>query len=203
MVEIAKALVRQPRLIIMDEATSALAAREVEQLYRIIRQLRNRGLAVLYISHRMHEIAALADVCSVFRNGKHIDTFPMTSRTTAQIVPMMIGRDVTRAYPPKPGANGATANHGSSKMIEVAKGSSVPALEVKGLHWERVLNGISLTVGKGEIVGLGGLDGQGQTELLLALFGVLRRVAGEVRTNGVRPRSITPGKQKRPRLEWL
>ena len=196
MVEIAKALVRQPRLIIMDEATSALAAREVEQLYRIIHQLRNRGLAVLYISHRMHEIAALADICSVFRNGKHIDTFPMTSRTTAQIVPMMIGRDVTRAYPPKPGSNGATANHGSSKMIEVAKGSSVPALEVKGLHWERVLNGISLTVGKGEIAGLGGLDGQGQTELLLALFGVLRGVAGEVRTNGVRPSLDHPRQAK-------
>ena len=76
MVEIAKALVRQPRLIIMDEATSALTAKDVEQLYKVIRQLRDRGLAILYISHRMHEIAALADICSVFRNGRHIDTFP-------------------------------------------------------------------------------------------------------------------------------
>jgi ribose transport system ATP-binding protein len=77
MVEIAKALVRQPRLIIMDEATSALTAKDVEQLYKVIRQLRDRGLAILYISHRMHEIAAVADICSVFRNGRHIDTFPM------------------------------------------------------------------------------------------------------------------------------
>src|SRR6202040_1144358 len=74
MVEIAKALVRQPRLIIMDEATSALTAKNVEQLYKIIRQLRDRGIAILYISHRMQEIAALADTCSVFRNGRHIDT---------------------------------------------------------------------------------------------------------------------------------
>jgi len=197
MVEIAKALVRQPRVVIMDEATSALATRDVEQLYRIIRQLRDRGLAILYISHRMHEIAALADICSVFRNGKHIDTFPMTSRTTAQIVAMMIGRDVTRAYPPKPSSNGAAAaDHGRPGVIKVPTGSSVPALEVKDLRWERALNGISLAVGKGEIVGLGGLDGQGQTDLLLALFGVLRGVAGEVRTNGVRPTLDHPRQAK-------
>ena len=106
MVEIAKALVREPRLIIMDEATSALTAKDVDQLYQVIRQLRDRGLAILYISHRMHEIAALADTCSVFRNGRHIDTFPMATRTTAEIVPLMIGRDVNRAYPPKPHSNG-------------------------------------------------------------------------------------------------
>src|ERR1700749_3374186 len=71
MVEIAKALVRKPRLIIMDEATSALTAKDVEQLHKVIRQLRDRGIAILYISHRMHEIAALADTCSGFRNGRH------------------------------------------------------------------------------------------------------------------------------------
>src|ERR1700680_305495 len=109
MVEIAKALVRQPRLIIMDEATSALTAKDVEQLYQVIRHLRDRGLAILYISHRMQEIAALADTCSVFRNGRHIDTFPPGSRTTAEIVPLMIGRDVTRAYPPKPTSDGNAA----------------------------------------------------------------------------------------------
>src|ERR1700722_12429501 len=102
MVEIAKALVRQPRLIIMDEATSALTAKDVEKFYKVIRQLRDRVLAILYISHRMQEIAALADICSVFRNGRHIDTFPMSARTTAEIIPLMIGRDVNRAYPPKP-----------------------------------------------------------------------------------------------------
>jgi ribose transport system ATP-binding protein len=182
MVEIAKALVRQPRLIIMDEATSALTAKDVEQLYQVIRQLRDRGLAILYISHRMHEIAALADICSVFRNGRHIDTFPMATRTTAEIVPLMIGRDVNRAYPPKPTSNGTASNIPGG--IEVESRSPVSALEIISLSWEHVLNGISLAVAKGEIVGLGGLDGQGQSELLLALFGVLRRIDGKVLING-------------------
>src|ERR1700722_8019603 len=182
MVEIAKALVRQPRLIIMDEATSALTAKDVEQLYKVIRQLRDRGLAILYISHRMHEIAAVADTCSVFRNGRHIDTFPMATRTTAEIVPLMIGGEVFRVYPPKPTSNG-TAGRIPERM-DVRTHSPVSALEVINLSWEHVLNGISLTVAKGEIVGLGGLDGQGQSELLLALFGVLRGVDGKVLING-------------------
>src|SRR5580704_7177545 len=184
MVEIAKALVRQPRLMIMDEATSALTAKDVEQLYKVIRQLRDRGLAILYISHRMHEIAAVADICSVFRNGRHIDTFPMSTRTAAQIVPLMIGRDVNRAYPAKPISNQIEGS--IPERMEVEPRWPV-ALEVINLNWEHVLNGISLSVAKGEIVGLGGLDGQGQSELLLALFGVLRGVAGKVLINGLQP----------------
>lgn len=203
MVEIAKALVRQPRLIIMDEATSALTARDVEQLYKVIRQLRDQGLAILYISHRMHEIAALADVCSVFRNGRHIDTFPMASRTTAEIVPLMIGREVSRAYPAKLIANtaagtmpGGTGVEPSAPAISKQQRAERPALEVINLSWEQVLNGISLTVGKGEIVGLGGLDGQGQSELLLALFGVLRGVEGKVLINGQQPSINHPRQAK-------
>ena len=194
MVEIAKALVRQPRLIIMDEATSALTAKDVEQLYKVIRQLRDRGLAILYISHRMHEIAALADICSVFRNGRHIDTFPMATRTAAEIVPLMIGRDVNRAYPPKATSHGAVG--GGPGRINVEPNPPVSALEVISLSWEHVLNGISLTVGKGEIVGLGGLDGQGQSELLLALFGVLRGVEGQVLINGTQPSINHPRQAK-------
>ena len=182
MVEIAKALVRQPRLIIMDEATSALTAKDVEQLYAVIRQLRDRGLAILYISHRMQEIAALADICSVFRNGRHIDTFPMSTRTTAEIIPLMIGRDLNRAYPPK--LISIETASGVSGRMEAESRSPISALQMTSLSWEHVLNGISLAVAKGEIVGLGGLDGQGQSELLLALFGVLRGVDGEVLING-------------------
>src|SRR3984957_9571086 len=193
MVEIAKALVRQPRLMIMDEATSALTAKDVEQLYKVIRQLRDRGLAILYISHRMHEIAALADICSVFRNGRHIDTFPMSTRTAAQIVPLMIGRDVNRAYPAKPISNQIEGS--IPERMEVEPRWPV-ALEVINLNWEHVLNGISLAVAKGEIVGLGGLDGQGQSELLLALFGVLRGVDGEVLINGTQSSIDHPGQAK-------
>jgi ribose transport system ATP-binding protein len=181
MVEIAKALVRDPRLIIMDEATSALTARDVEQLYRIIRELRDRGLAVLYISHRMPEISAIADICSVFRNGKHIDTFPMASRTTEEIVPMMIGRELARAYPAKVDTNGASQLDPARHKPEAEL-----LLEIKNLTWSNALRGISLRLAPGEIVGLGGLDGQGQDELLLALFGVLRGLEGEVFVDGRR-----------------
>ncbi|MBV8901497.1 MAG: ATP-binding cassette domain-containing protein [Verrucomicrobia bacterium] len=189
MVEIAKALVRQSRLIIMDEATSALTARDVDQLYKIIRQLRDRGLAILYISHRMHEIAALADTCSVFRNGKHIATFPMAGKTTAEIVPLMIGREVAQAYPPRGARTAYVSSGGDRRSMDVETRPEVPALDVRNFRWERVLNGVSLGVKKGEIVGLGGLDGQGQSALLLALFGVLRGVEGELLIDGL-PRSI-------------
>jgi ribose transport system ATP-binding protein len=194
MVEIAKALVRQPRLIIMDEATSALTARDVEQLYRVIRGLRDNGLAVLYISHRMPEISALADVCSVFRNGKHIETFPMGSKTTAEIVPLMIGREIARAYPPRSSTDGASA--GEDNPPDQHLSTAIPRLEVKNLSWGNVLNNISLQVRPGEIIGLGGLDGQGQNELLLGLFGVLRGVSGEVLINGHRTHIEHPRQAK-------
>src|ERR1700757_810233 len=187
MVEIAKALVRNPRLIIMDEATSALTARDVEHLYRIVRALRDQGVAVLYISHRMPEISALADICSVFRNGKHIETFPMSSRTTEEIVPMMIGREVARAYPKKnESPTQSTPSHAEPQTPNAERQTQTPLLEIKDLTWYQTLTGISLKLAAGEIVGLGGLDGQGQSELLLALFGVLRGLTGEVYIDGRR-----------------
>ncbi len=105
MVEIAKALGRDPKLLILDEATSALTAADVERVYGILHGLRDEGLSLLYISHRMHEIEELADTCSVFRNGRHIDTFPKGARTDEQIVQMMIGREWRNVYPPKPVRN--------------------------------------------------------------------------------------------------
>jgi ribose transport system ATP-binding protein len=169
MVEIAKALGRNPRLLILDEATSALTAADVEKVYAILRGLREQGLGLLYISHRMHEIEALADTCSVFRNGQHIDTFAKGARSADEIVRMMIGREMRSVYPPK-SLRGTT--------------TEPPALAVHALGWDDRLTDITLTVGKGEIVGVGGLDGQGQRELLLALFGVLRGVTGSVAVDG-------------------
>ncbi len=199
MVEIAKALVRNPRLIIMDEATSALTARDVDHLYRIVRGLRHQGVAVLYISHRMPEISALADICSVFRNGKHIETFPMSSRTTEEIVPMMIGREVARAYPKKnESPTPSTTTPNAERQTPNAERRTPPLLEIKDLTWYHVLNGISLKLAPGEIVGLGGLDGQGQSELLLALFGVLRGLSGEVYIDG-RPTTIQHPRQAKSR----
>ncbi len=167
LVEIAKALVRAPRLLILDEATSALTAADVAPVFRLLKQLRAQGMALVYISHRMDEIAELADECSVFRNGRRVDSFAAGSRTDDEIVTMMIGRDCSQVFPPKPPVPDAP-----------------PVLEVRNLSWGGALAGISLAVRPGEIVGLGGLDGQGQRELLLALFGVLRGVSGEVLVGG-------------------
>ena len=175
MVEIAKALALRPRLLILDEATSALAAADVRRVFALLRELRREGLALLYISHRMHEVAALADTCSVFRNGRHVETFPHGARNDQEIVRLMIGRDIAQVYPPKPAAR---------------RNAVEPCLEVSGLGWDGRLHDLGFAVGKGEIVGLGGLDGQGQREVMLALFGVLRGVEGSVRLDG-RPLALS------------
>ncbi len=163
MVEIAKALGRDPSVLILDEATSALTAQDVQTVYDLLGELKAQGVTTLFISHRMHEVEALCDRLSVFRNGRHIETFAKGERTDSEVVRLMIGRDVTAKYPPKP-----------------APAARPPVLKVTDMAWEPTLRGVSLTLGKGEILGVGGLDGQGQKELLLALFGVLKGVTGQI-----------------------
>ena len=169
LIEIAKALGRNPRLLVLDEATSALTAADAQRVYRIVRNLRERGLAVIYISHRMHEIEELADTCTVLRSGRLIATFKSGERRPEEILQMMIGRDLSRIYPPKPAAPAAARQ---------------TVLDVSGFSWTNRLSDVTLTIGRGEIVGLGGLDGQGQRELLLGLFGVLRETRGTIRLDG-------------------
>src|SRR5579871_6573138 len=178
-VEIAKALGKRPRLLILDEATSALTSADVEKVYAMLAKLKAEGVAILYISHRMHEVEALADRASVFRNGRHIETFDKGARSTAEIVQLMIGRDIAAQYPPKP-----------------SRSRAAPAFRVENLGWENKLSGISFEIGKGEIVGLGGLDGQGQKTLLLALFGVLRGVTGSITIDGRDARPSSPSHAK-------
>jgi ribose transport system ATP-binding protein len=185
MVEIAKALVREPKILILDEATSALTAADVQRVFTLLKRLRDEGLAIVYISHRMNEIAELADDCSVFRNGQHVATFEAGTHSNAQIVEMMIGRDIAHAFPPKP-----------DRSTELA--SRQPALATRGLSWQDRLHDITLEARPGEIVGLGGLDGQGQNEFFLALFGVLRGVRGEVQLQGKPVHLESPRQAKRP-----
>lgn len=175
MVEIAKALAKDPRLLILDEATSALTAADVEQVYSLLARLKERGTAILYISHRMHEIEALADTLSVFRNGRHVETFAKGERSNRQIVELMIGRDIAAQYPEKP-----------------VRPRPAPILDVRGMGWADRLKDLSFAVGAGEILGLGGLDGQGQKEVLLALFGVLKGVTGTVTVEGRPHRPASP-----------
>jgi ribose transport system ATP-binding protein len=169
MVEIAKALARNPRILILDEATSALTAADVIKVLTVLKRLRSEGLALLYISHRMHEIAELADECTVFRNGKNVAAYTAGTKTDNEVVELMIGREYSHVFPPKPA---------------MVSGYKPPVLECRNLSWTNRLKGISLSVRAGEVLGLGGLDGQGQRELLLALFGVLRGTSGELLING-------------------
>ncbi|MDQ2632927.1 MAG: sugar ABC transporter ATP-binding protein, partial [Pseudomonadota bacterium] len=169
MVEIAKALARKPRILILDEATSALTAADVSKVFEVLKRLRSEGLALLYISHRMHEIDELADDCTVFRNGRQIATYEAGTKTDTEVVELMIGREYQNVFPPKPAA---------------AATDAAPILECRKLGWAGRLTDISFTVRPGEVIGLGGLDGQGQRELLLALFGVLRGCTGEVLVDG-------------------
>lgn len=184
MVEIAKALARQPKVLILDEATSALTAADVAKVCTLLKRLRAEGMAIVYISHRMHEIAELADECTVFRNGRYIETFAAGTRSDDAIVEMMIGREYSSAFPPL----GGTKRDGK------------PALAVRHLSWAGELNDVSLEVHPGEVVGLGGLDGQGQREFLLALFGALIGVAGEIEVAGKPVKITSPRRAKSPEL---
>jgi len=165
MVEIAKALARAPRILILDEATSALTAADVTKIYRVLKRLRAEGLALIYISHRMHEITELADECTVFCNGRSVATYAAGTKSDNEVVELMIGREYNAVFPPRP--------------VRAPREAS-PLLEVRKLAWTNRLSDISLRLHAGEVIGLGGLDGQGQRELLLALFGVLRGTTGEV-----------------------
>ncbi|MDF2798414.1 MAG: transporter, partial [Devosia sp.] len=169
LVEIAKALARKPRLLILDEATSALTAADVAKVFGVLKRLRSEGLGLLYISHRMHEIAELADTCTVFRNGSKVASFAAGTRSDGEVIEMMIGREYSNVFPPKPAPLPASVK---------------PVLAVRNLTWTDRLNNISFGVRPGEVLGLGGLDGQGQRELLLALFGVLRGTGGEILIDG-------------------
>src|SRR5512144_2478567 len=151
MVEIAKALARRPRILILDEATSALTAADVTKIYAVLKRLRAEGLALVYISHRMHEIAELADECTVFRNGRSVASYAAGTKTDAQIVELMIGRELSAEFPARPARTALDAP---------------PRLEAARLGWGERLRDLSFRVHPGEVVGLGGLDGQGQRELL-------------------------------------
>jgi ribose transport system ATP-binding protein len=169
MVEIAKALARKPRILILDEATSALTAADVTKIYAVLKRLRAEGLALLYISHRMHEIAELADECTVFCNGRSVASYAAGTKTDNEVVELMIGREYNAVFP--------------ARTARVAS-DVAPLLDVRHLCWSDRLNDISLQLNAGEVIGLGGLDGQGQRELLLALFGVLRGTTGDVLIDG-------------------
>ena len=173
-VEIVKALSYDARIISMDEPTAALADEEVELLYGLVRTLRERGVAILYVSHRLKEIFDLSDRVTVLKDGALVDTVPTADITPDELVRKMVGRPITSFFPDKePG----------TEVGDVR-------LRIRGGGNEQ-LDGIDLEVRAGEIVALAGLQGSGRTEIAHALFGVARFTRGTVEVDGrqVAPRS--------------
>src|SRR3954468_11723502 len=138
-VEIAKAPARKPRILILDEATSALTAADVAKVFAVLKRLRSEGLALLYISHRMHEIAEIADECTVFRNGRNVATYRAGTKSDNEVVELMIGREYSHVFPPKP---------------LTLPSDKAPVIEVRNLSWTDRLKAISLAARPGEVVGL-------------------------------------------------
>jgi ribose transport system ATP-binding protein len=152
MVEIAKALSFDSKLIIMDEPSSSLTQDEMDKLVTIIADLKAKGIAIIYISHKLDEIFGFCDKVTVMRDGRVIDTRPVSELTRNEMIAMMVGRTIENEYPPRPESAGE------------------PILEIKSIS-TRKLKDVQLTLRKGEILGLVGLVGSGRTELVRALFG--------------------------------
>lgn len=167
MVEIAKAVSYDSKVIVFDEPTSSLTEEEVEHLFRIINMLRDKGCGIIYISHKMSEILRISDEVTIMRDGKWIATKDAKDLTTDEIIKLMVGRELTNRYPPK-----------HNKIGDVL-------LDVKNLTAEySKLKDVSFTARKGEIIGVAGLDGSGRTELLENLFGVATRRSGTITLDG-------------------
>ena len=175
MVEIAKALMNQARLILFDEPTTSLSHREKEQLFRTIVGLRAQGMAVIYISHILEDVIRLCDRVTVIRDGHTIGTLERAAATRHDLVRMMVGRELTQAYP----------------TIERRPPGEV-LLEARGVRRGAAVKGVSLGLRAGEIVGLYGLMGAGRTELVRTLFGVDRMEAGELWIGGERLERPSP-----------
>lgn len=166
LVEIARAVVREQRLVIMDEPTSSLSAREVDDLMRVIRQVRSHGTAILFVTHRLEELAQVADRVAVLRDGEKVHDGLMPRSDFADLIRAMVGRELHDFYPPRHAAR---------------KG---PALAVEDLGRPPDFEGISFAVHGGEIVGLAGLIGAGRTELVETIFGVKPAERGRIRIDG-------------------
>ena len=175
MVEIAKALSFDSRVLIMDEPTAALNSEEVADLFRIIRQLKAHGVGVVYISHKMDELKQIADRVTVMRDGRYIATAPMASTSVDTIIGMMVGRELADI---------------ESEFCDSSRNDIV--LEVEGLTRGHAVKDVSFVLRKGEILGFAGLMGAGRTEVARAVFGADKIDAGEIRVHGVRASIKSP-----------
>jgi len=163
LVELCRVLLEEPRLLILDEPNSALNKRETERLFEVLRQLRARGITMLYVSHRLEEVFAISDTVTITRNGRDVLTKARSSLTISEVIEGMIGQRRESLFPPP---------------IEQNTGQARSEIVVKGLSGGK-LRDVSFTARSGEIVGLAGLEGSGVANLLEILFGALKAPSGE------------------------
>ncbi len=166
LVEIAKAYAAGPRIIVLDEPTSSLSEHETAALFRILRKMKQEGIAIIYISHRLKEVLEIADDVTILRDGSMIDTRPAAGITAAEMIRLMVGREVTNVFPKTPSEIRA------------------PVLKVIGLGDGYNFRSVSFEVRAGEILGLTGLVGAGRTELARAIFGLARATEGRIEVAG-------------------
>jgi ABC-type sugar transport system ATPase subunit len=165
-VEIAKALSQDARVLIMDEPTASLAEADVQQLIGIVRRLRDRGVGIVYVSHKLPEVFALADRATVLRDGRLVGTEPIAALDERKIVSMMVGRSIDQLFPKVP-----------AKLGDVV-------LDVRNVSHGTIVRDVSFQLRAGEILGIAGLVGSGRTELALTLFGLTPATSGEIRLAG-------------------
>ncbi len=173
-VEILRALSHDARILIMDEPTAALTESDVTRLFDVVRRLKRRGVGIVYISHRLDEIFAIADRVTVLRDGAYVGSRDVVDTNVAELVQMMVGRRLESLFPKTAAPIGA------------------PVLEARDLVRRPLTKGVSLTVRSGEILGLAGLVGSGRSELAQTLFGMTPSESGDVRLNGESVRVDSP-----------
>jgi len=188
MVEIAKALTENAKVLILDEPTSALTAKETEILMGILRRLKGQGVTCLYISHKLEEFFEIADTVTIMRDGQVVDTKPIKSLSLNKVIAMMVGREITERFPKRKSKIGE----------EVMKVTDLVVMD-PNKPGKPVINGASFSLHKGEVLGIAGLMGSGRTELVTALFGAYGKiVSGRVEIKGkvTRIKSIPDAKSR-------
>ncbi len=185
MVEISKALSRNADLIVMDEPSAILAGHELEQLFRIIQSLKDNGVTIIYISHRLEEVFRIADEVTVLKDGQHVVTRSMEGLTRAELVSAMVGRKLEEVFPKS-----------ESKVGE-------RVLEAHGISTDTILQKINLKLHRGEIAGLAGMVGSGRTELARALFGADKLTSGEIKLMGERVEFSSPADAIRKKISLV
>jgi len=185
-VEIAKAIGANARIVVMDEPTASLTSREVDGLFEVIRRLREAQVGVIYISHRLEEIFAVADRITVLRDGLSVDTRAAAGVEPRELIRLMVGRDISAVFP--------------KASVDIG----APVLAVEGLTSAAAgIRDVTLTVGRGEILGIAGLVGSGRTELARTLFGLTPADSGTIRVNGAAIRITSPADAIRAGIAYV